>query len=123
LFCSTRVSNELGAGNPKTAKGAVRVVVILGVAEAVIMSTVFISCRHILGYAYSNDMEVVDYVASMAPFLCVSVSADSLIGALSGEFKISFFCVAAAIYIYIYIYNTTTLMMVASISMNVCRDS
>nr|KYP42243.1 Protein TRANSPARENT TESTA 12 [Cajanus cajan] len=81
---STRVSNELGAGNPKTAKGAVRVVVILGVVEAVIVSTIFISCRQILGYAYSNDMEVVDYVANMAPLLCVSVTADSLIGALSG---------------------------------------
>ncbi|MCI23394.1 MATE efflux family protein 9-like, partial [Trifolium medium] len=33
---STRVSNELGAGNPKTAKGAVRVVVIIGIAEAII---------------------------------------------------------------------------------------
>jgi len=82
--CSTRVSNELGAGNPKTAKGAVRVVVILGVAEAVIVSSVFISCRHVLGYAYSNDKEVIDYVAEMAPLLCVSVTADSLIGALSG---------------------------------------
>ncbi|XP_022636815.1 uncharacterized protein LOC106772925 isoform X5 [Vigna radiata var. radiata] len=81
---STRVSNELGAGNPKAAKGAVRVVVILAVAEAVVVSTVFFSCRHILGYAYSNDMEVVDYVASIAPLLCVSVSVDSLIGALSG---------------------------------------
>ena len=37
LFCSTRVSNELGAGNPKRAKGVVRVVVILKVAEAVIV--------------------------------------------------------------------------------------
>ncbi|KAL9324631.1 hypothetical protein ACSQ67_009488 [Phaseolus vulgaris] len=53
---STRVSNELGAGNPKTAKGVVRVVLILGVAEAVIHGSL----------------------------LCVSVSADSLIGALSG---------------------------------------
>ena len=59
-------------------------VVILGVAEAVIVSTAFISCRHVLGYAYSNDKEVIDYVAEMAPLLCVSVTADSLIGALSG---------------------------------------
>ncbi|KAJ1442557.1 Multi antimicrobial extrusion protein [Sesbania bispinosa] len=81
---STRVSNELGAGNPKAAKSAVRVVVILGVAEAIIVSTFFICFRHILGYAYSNDKEVVDYVADMVPFLCVSVSADSLIGVLSG---------------------------------------
>ncbi|XP_027359350.1 protein DETOXIFICATION 9-like [Abrus precatorius] len=81
---STRVSNELGAGNPKTAQGAVRVVVIIGIAEAVIVSTFFICFRHILGYAYSSDKEVVDYVAQMAPLLCVSISADSLIGALSG---------------------------------------
>ncbi|XP_027350339.1 protein DETOXIFICATION 9-like isoform X2 [Abrus precatorius] len=81
---STRVSNELGAGNPKAAKGAVRVVVILGIAEAVIVSSFFFCCRHILGYAYSSDKEVVDYVADMVPLLCVSVSADSLIGALSG---------------------------------------
>ncbi|XP_061338363.1 protein DETOXIFICATION 9-like [Gastrolobium bilobum] len=81
---STRVSNELGAGNAKAAQGAVRVVVILGIAEAIIVSTFFICCRHILGYAYSNDKEVIDYVAEMVPLLCVSVTADSLIGALSG---------------------------------------
>ncbi|QCD95167.1 multidrug resistance protein [Vigna unguiculata] len=81
---STRVANELGAGNPRTAKGVVRVVVILGIVEAIIMSIVFFSCRHVLGYAYSNDIEVVDYLASMAPILCVSLSADSLNGALSG---------------------------------------
>lgn len=84
LFCSTRVSNELGAGNPKTAKGAVRVVVIIGIAEAIIVSTFFLCFRNILGYAYSNDEQVVNYIAKMVPLLCVSVSADSLIGALSG---------------------------------------
>ncbi|KAK7295756.1 hypothetical protein RJT34_18668 [Clitoria ternatea] len=81
---STRVSNELGAGNPKAAKDAVHVVVVLGIAEAIIVSTFFVGCRHILGYAYSNHKEVVDYVADMVPLLCVSVTADSLIGALSG---------------------------------------
>lgn len=59
---------------------------IIGIAEAVIVSIFFYCCRHILGYAYSNDKEVVDYVAEMVPLLCVSVSADSIIGALSGEF-------------------------------------
>jgi MATE family multidrug resistance protein len=86
--CSTRVSNELGAGNPKTAKGAVRVVVIIGIAEAIIVSTFFICFRNILGYAYSNDEQVVNYIADMVPLLCVSVSADSLIGALSGKLYI-----------------------------------
>jgi len=93
-FRSTRVSNELGAGNPKTAKEAVRVVVIIGIAEAIIVSTFFLCFRNILGYAYSNDEQVVNYIADMVPLLCVSVSADSLIGALSGEFYIinNFFC-------------------------------
>jgi len=83
----------------------VRVVVILVVAEAVIVSTVFFSCRHILGYAYSNDMEVVDYVSSIAPLLCVSVSADSLIGALSGWSLQNLLLLC--IYIYIYVKQNT----------------
>ncbi|XLR65844.1 hypothetical protein HN51_008353 [Arachis hypogaea] len=81
---STRVSNELGAGNPKSAQGAVRVVVIIGIAEAFIVSTFFIFFRNIVGYAYSKDEAVVDYVASMVPLLCMSVSADSIMGTLSG---------------------------------------
>ncbi|KHN13925.1 MATE efflux family protein 8 [Glycine soja] len=81
---STRISNELGAGNPKAAQGIVRVVVILGIVDGVIVSTFFVCCRHILGYAYSNDKEVVDYVSDIVPILCGSFTADSLIGALSG---------------------------------------
>ncbi|KAE9605506.1 hypothetical protein Lalb_Chr10g0098071 [Lupinus albus] len=37
----TRVSNEIGVGNPKAAQGTVRVVVIIGIVEAVIVSTFF----------------------------------------------------------------------------------
>ncbi|KAK7394182.1 hypothetical protein VNO78_14703 [Psophocarpus tetragonolobus] len=81
---STRVSNELGARNPGAAQGIFRVVVILGIVDAVIVSILFVCCRHILGYAYSNDKEVVDYVADMVPILCGTVTADSLLGALSG---------------------------------------
>ncbi|RDX62781.1 Protein DETOXIFICATION 9, partial [Mucuna pruriens] len=81
---STRISNELGAGNPKAAQGIVCVVVILGIADAVIVSTFLVCCRHILGYAYSNDKEVIDSVADIVPIICGSITADSLIGALSG---------------------------------------
>ncbi|KAI4346938.1 hypothetical protein L6164_007801 [Bauhinia variegata] len=81
---STRVSSELGAGNPKAARAAIRAVMTLGIADAVFWSSVFFCCRNILGYAYSNDKEVVDYVADMVPLLCLSVSSDSLIGILSG---------------------------------------
>ncbi|CAJ1842891.1 unnamed protein product [Sphenostylis stenocarpa] len=81
---STRISNELGAGNPNAAQGIVRVVVILGIVDGVIVSTFFVCCRHILGYAYSNDEEVVHYVEDIVPILCGSFTADSLVAALAG---------------------------------------
>ncbi|KAF7819963.1 protein DETOXIFICATION 9-like [Senna tora] len=81
---STRVSNELGAGNPKTARKAGSVAMVVGIAEAVVMNTALFFSGHVLGYAYSNEKEVVDYVAQMVPFLCLSVIADSLVGVLSG---------------------------------------
>ncbi|XP_019054836.1 PREDICTED: protein DETOXIFICATION 10-like isoform X2 [Nelumbo nucifera] len=81
---STRVSNELGAGNPQAAQVAVYVVMLLSVTEAVIVSTALFAGRYILGYAYSNEKEVVNYVTKMAPLFCLTVIMDSLQGVLSG---------------------------------------
>ncbi|KAH7533916.1 hypothetical protein FEM48_Zijuj04G0182200 [Ziziphus jujuba var. spinosa] len=81
---STRVSNELGAGNPRAARMAVLVAMCLAITEAVIVSTTLFCCRYILGYAYSNDKQVVEYIAAMAPLLCLSVFLDSLQAVLSG---------------------------------------
>jgi len=83
---STRISNELGAGNPNAAQRIVRVVVILGIVDGVIVITFIFCFRHILGYAYSNDEEVVHYVEDIVPIVCWSFTADSLVGALSGTF-------------------------------------
>ncbi|KAJ0099346.1 hypothetical protein Patl1_21399 [Pistacia atlantica] len=82
---STRVSNELGAGNPGAARLAVYVVMILAVSEAVIVSITLFFCRYVLGYAYTNDKEVVDYVIELAPLLCLSVIMDSMQAVLSGR--------------------------------------
>ncbi|XP_024974892.1 protein DETOXIFICATION 14-like [Cynara cardunculus var. scolymus] len=81
---STRVSNELGAGNPRAARLAVRVVMLVIITEATIVSTAVFGCRHFLGKAYSNDKPVVSYVASMAPFISVSIITDSLQAVISG---------------------------------------
>ncbi|XP_044467744.1 protein DETOXIFICATION 14-like [Mangifera indica] len=80
---STRVSNELGAGNPQAARLAVYVAMILSVSEAVIVSTALFCCRYIIGYAYTNDNAVVDYVINLAPLLSLSVIMDSLQAVLS----------------------------------------
>ncbi|KAM3363268.1 protein DETOXIFICATION 14-like [Capsicum galapagoense] len=81
---STRVSNELGAGNPQKARVAVQVVMFLAVIETVVLSTSMFGSRHILGRAFSNDKQVVDYIASMTPLLCLSIVTDSLQAVISG---------------------------------------
>lgn len=90
FICSTRVSNELGAGNAKAARTATLAVMFLAVAEACIISTILFVNRRIFGYTFSNDKEVVDYVTEFAPLVCVSLILDGLQGVLSGQlFKIS----------------------------------
>ncbi|CAN1797692.1 Protein DETOXIFICATION 14 [Linum perenne] len=59
---STRVSNELGAGKPKAAKMAVEAVMILAVMELAVVILPLFLCRHILGYVFSNDKEIVEVV-------------------------------------------------------------
>ncbi|KAF3443465.1 hypothetical protein FNV43_RR13147 [Rhamnella rubrinervis] len=70
---STRVSNELGAGNSQAAQKVVYSVMMLAVTEAIVLSTTLFCCRSVLGYAYSNAREVVDYIERLTPcFLCPS---------------------------------------------------
>ncbi|CAL9049336.1 unnamed protein product [Musa banksii] len=81
---STRVSNELGAWNPKGAQLVVRVAMFLAISEAVLVSGTLLAMRRILGYAYSTEEEVMNYVTDMVPLVCFSVVFDSLQGVLSG---------------------------------------
>lgn len=76
----------MGAGNPESARVAVMAVMFLAAIEAAVVSTVLFSCRHILGYAYSNVQQVVHYVGVMMPLICLSVIMDSLQAVLSGQF-------------------------------------
>ncbi|KAF9625608.1 hypothetical protein IFM89_024381 [Coptis chinensis] len=81
---STRVSNELGAGNAEDARVSVCVVMFIAVTEMIIVSVILFASRNILGYAYSNEKEVIDYVTRLVPLVCLSVIMDSLQGVLSG---------------------------------------
>ncbi|CAK9138556.1 unnamed protein product [Ilex paraguariensis] len=84
---STRVSNELGAGNPHKARVAVWAVMFLAITEAVIVSTTLFCCRYVLGRAYSNEKQVVDYIAVMTPLICLSIVTDSLQAVICGIAK------------------------------------
>ncbi|KAA3482835.1 MATE efflux family protein 5-like [Gossypium australe] len=79
-----RVSNELGEGKPQAAHVAVYAAMALAVLETLIVTGTLFTSRHVFGYVYSNEKEVVDYVTTMAPLVCVSVILDSLQGFLSG---------------------------------------
>ncbi|XP_061351411.1 protein DETOXIFICATION 12-like [Gastrolobium bilobum] len=81
---STRVSNELGAGNPHAARVAVLAGMSLAVMETSIVSATLFACRHVYGYIFSKEKQVVDYVTVMAPLVCLSVILDSIQGVLAG---------------------------------------
>ncbi|KAK9278060.1 hypothetical protein L1049_027618 [Liquidambar formosana] len=81
---STRVSNELGAGNPQAARLAVCVVLVMAIVVGSLVGVVLILIRNIWGYAYSNETEVVTYIATMMPILAASNFLDGLQCVLSG---------------------------------------
>ncbi|KAK9066929.1 hypothetical protein SSX86_014253 [Deinandra increscens subsp. villosa] len=84
LFCSTRVSNELGAGNPQAAKTALLAITGLGAVEVVIAVTTLFCSRSILGYAFGNEQELVNYVKDITLLLCFTIFADTIQAILSG---------------------------------------
>ncbi|KAK4426597.1 protein DETOXIFICATION 14 [Sesamum alatum] len=84
IAASTRISNELGAGNPQAARLILCIVLILSISEFVLAATTIFICRRVLGYAFSEDKSVVGYIQEMTPFLCLSIIVDSLQAILSG---------------------------------------
>ncbi|KAK7358177.1 hypothetical protein VNO77_00101 [Canavalia gladiata] len=88
---STRVSNELGAGHPWAARLAVFVVLVMAIIEGTLVGTMMVLIRNIWGYAYSNEVEVVEYVAIMMPVLAVLYFVDALQCVLQGFLLLDFF--------------------------------
>ncbi|XP_047091604.1 protein DETOXIFICATION 12-like isoform X2 [Lolium rigidum] len=81
---SVRVSNELGAGNPKGARLAVGVALSFIACSAILVSTTLLALRNFIGIAFSKEEEVISYVTRMVPLLSISVITDSFQGVLSG---------------------------------------
>nr|GMC63983.1 protein DETOXIFICATION 14-like [Ipomoea batatas] len=65
----TRVSNELGAGNPHKARLAACTVTFVAAVETFTVSAALFVCRHFVGRAYSSEKQVVDYIAAMGLLL------------------------------------------------------
>ncbi|CAH8382844.1 unnamed protein product [Eruca vesicaria subsp. sativa] len=81
---STRVSNNLGAGYHQVAKLSVLSGLSLWIVESIFFATLLFTCKNIVGYAFSNSKEVVDYVAELSPLLCLSFILDGFTAVLNG---------------------------------------
>lgn len=84
FLCSTRISNELGAGNSRAAHIVVYTAMFLAVMESLVVSMSLLVGRSVFGYVFSSDERTVDYVAKMAPLLYVSILLDGLQAVLAG---------------------------------------
>ncbi|KAG2679252.1 hypothetical protein I3760_11G042600 [Carya illinoinensis] len=81
---STRLSNELGAGNPNQAKSAMAVTLKLSVFLALTVVLALCLGNNIWAGFFSDSPTIILEFASMTPLLPVSIFADSVQGVLSG---------------------------------------
>ncbi|KAL7129527.1 hypothetical protein ABFS83_13G072900 [Erythranthe nasuta] len=81
---STRVSNELGAGNTDRAKRAVVVTLKLTVVIALCVVLALCFGHNIWARTFSHSPVIINAYASMTPLLAVSVSFDFVQAVLSG---------------------------------------
>ncbi|CAN6687654.1 unnamed protein product [Malus baccata var. baccata] len=81
---STRVSNELGAGNPDKAKKAMVVTLKLSVLLAFLVDLALAVGHNLWAGLFSDSRAIIKLFAYMTPFLAISVLADSVQGVLSG---------------------------------------
>ncbi|XP_027170852.1 protein DETOXIFICATION 18-like [Coffea eugenioides] len=81
---STRVSNELGAGNPERAKHAMIVTLKLTVVFGLIVVSALYLGRNIWAGFFSSSSVIISKFASLTPLLVISILFDFIQGILSG---------------------------------------
>ncbi|CAN8267935.1 unnamed protein product [Cochlearia groenlandica] len=81
---SVRVSNELGAGNPRVAKLSVVVVNVTTVLISLVLCAVVLLFRVGLSKAFTSDAEVIAAVSDLFPLLAVSIFLNGIQPILSG---------------------------------------
>ncbi|XP_039062048.1 protein DETOXIFICATION 29-like isoform X1 [Hibiscus syriacus] len=81
---SVRVSNELGAGHPRTVKFALVAAVTSSFMIGVVISFVLIIFRNRYPYLFSNDSRVQDLVIQLTPLLALCIVINNIQPVLSG---------------------------------------
>ncbi|CAI9787874.1 unnamed protein product [Fraxinus pennsylvanica] len=81
---SVRVSNELGAGNPKSAAFSVVIVNLVSFTTAVVVAIIVLSQRHVISYVFTGGETVANAVSDLCPFLAVTLILNGIQPVLSG---------------------------------------
>ncbi|KAK2974816.1 hypothetical protein RJ640_005600 [Escallonia rubra] len=84
LAICVRVSNELGAGHPKSAAYAVVMVTLSSLIIAVICAVVVLALRHVISYAFTDGATVAEAVSELTPLLAISIVLNGVQPVLSG---------------------------------------
>lgn len=80
-----RVSNELGAGHPKSAAFSVVGVTFISFIISVIFAILVLVFRHHISYIFTSGTVVSDAVSDLSPLLAVSVVLNGIQPVLSGN--------------------------------------
>ncbi|KAK8501937.1 hypothetical protein V6N12_019675 [Hibiscus sabdariffa] len=81
---SVRVSNELGAGHPKSAAFAITIVTLISLSIAVVEAVVVFALRHVISYAFTGGETVAKAVSELCPFLAITLVLNGVQPVLSG---------------------------------------
>ncbi|XP_050899716.1 protein DETOXIFICATION 40, partial [Lathyrus oleraceus] len=81
---SSRVSNELGAGNPKSASFSVLVVTVISFIISIIITLLVIALRDVISYIFTDGEEVSTAVSDLCPLLALSIVLNGVQPVLSG---------------------------------------
>ncbi|CAL0321840.1 unnamed protein product [Lupinus luteus] len=81
---SVRVSNELGARNPRSASFSVVVVTVMSFIISVIAAIVVLALRDVISYVFTEGEEVAAAVSDLCPLLALSLVLNGIQPVLSG---------------------------------------
>ncbi|RWW62660.1 hypothetical protein BHE74_00030225 [Ensete ventricosum] len=81
---SVRVSNELGAGNPKSAAFSVVVVTVMSFIISVIAAIIILCLRDYISYAFTEGEVVARAVSDLCPLLATTLILNGIQPVLSG---------------------------------------
>ncbi|XP_010493132.1 PREDICTED: protein DETOXIFICATION 36-like [Camelina sativa] len=81
---SVRVSNELGAGNPRSAAFSTAVTTVVSFLLSLFEAVVILSWRHVISYIFTDSEAVAEAVAELSPFLAITIVLNGVQPVLSG---------------------------------------